>query len=152
MNRRRFLKFAGLASAVEFFFGKLEPALGQTWQKLGPVAQIASRVRLPQRGIRRSLPTIAAGPSHSIALRSDGLVFATGNNSQGRLGNNTIVNKSTYVQAVGISNAVMVASGGLYSVALRSDGLVFAAGGNGQGRLGDNTVANKSTFVQVVSP
>jgi hypothetical protein len=34
MNRRKFLKFAGIAGGARAFFGSLPPALAQTWQKI----------------------------------------------------------------------------------------------------------------------
>jgi alpha-tubulin suppressor-like RCC1 family protein len=94
---------------------------------------------------------MAGGNQHSLALRSDGLVFACGRNDFGQLGDNTTVNKSTYVQALLISNVVALAAGILHSLALRSDGLIFGCGDNsGPGQLGDNTSTKRSTFVQAV--
>jgi alpha-tubulin suppressor-like RCC1 family protein len=47
-----------------------------------------------------SVVALAAGGMYSLALRSDGLVFASGDNTKGQLGVNSTVSKKTYVQAV----------------------------------------------------
>ena len=66
---------------------------------------------------------VAAGASHSLALRADGTVAAWGDNSAGQ----TTV-------PVGLSNVVAVAAGGYHSLALRTDGTVAAWGYNGSGQ------------------
>jgi alpha-tubulin suppressor-like RCC1 family protein len=45
---------------------------------------------------------VASGSYHTIALRSDGLSFTCGKNSNGQVGDNTVVDKVTFVQAIGI--------------------------------------------------
>lgn len=62
---------------------------------------------------------VAAGGSHSLALRSDGTVAAWGNNTAGA------ANVPT-----GLSNVVAVAGGGAHSLALKGDGTVVAWGNN----------------------
>ena len=152
IHRRAFLKLAGLSSVVSAFLGNLHPVLAATWQYPGGTITGVNGVRVPRRGGRYKMPTLGAGYYHSLALRSDGLVFGTGYNFQGQLGDNTTVRKSTYVQAVGVSNIVALAAGYCHSLALRSDGLVFASGYNVYGQLGNNTQVNKSSYVQAVSP
>jgi alpha-tubulin suppressor-like RCC1 family protein len=155
-NRRGLLKFAGVTSLVaiaEKLF--INHAHAQTWRRLTGTATGGSthkRVRLPQRGMWKNSAVISGGSSHTVALRSDGLVFASGNNSFGQLGDNTAANKSTFVQAIGISNVVAVACGNAHTVAIRSDGLVFATGSSYRAQLGDNSgwYSHKSTFVQAI--
>ncbi len=104
-NRRGLLKFAGVTSLVaiaENLF--VNPARAQTWLRLTGTATGGSthkRVRLPQRGMRKNSAVISGGSSHTVALRSDGLLFACGYNTTGQLGDNTTTNKSTFVQAIG---------------------------------------------------
>ena len=98
------------------------------------------------------MATLAILNFFTIALRSDGLVFGTGTNTNGQLGDNTVTSRLTFVQAIGISNAIAVAAGQYHSVALRSDGLVFTTGDNTEGALGINSTLGKSTFVQAINP
>lgn len=80
---------------------------------------------------------IAAGGYHSLAVRTDGTVWAWGNNSYGQLGDGTFTNRTRAVQVGGLSGSVTsVAAGIWFSVARRSDGTVLAWGDNDYGQLG----------------
>jgi len=92
----------------------------------------------------------SAGTSHSLGLRANGTLWAWGNNSQGRLGDNTVVSKRSPVSVVGGFTDWIQASAGYHSLGLRANGTLWAWGFNGQGRLGDNTIVNKSSPVSVV--
>jgi len=92
---------------------------------------------------------VAAGSSHTVALRRDGTVWAWGQNEQGQLGDGTTRDRSTPVQVQGLTNAIAVAAGWDHTVALRRDGTVWAWGRNGEGQLGDGTTTDRLTPVQV---
>jgi len=95
-------------------------------------------------------PMIAAGIDHTVALRSDGTVWAWGNNWNGTLGDGTRTSRSTPVQVQNLSNITSVTVGIDHTVALRSDGTVWAWGANWWfGQLGDGTNTSRSTPVQV---
>ncbi len=99
---------------------------------------------------------IAAGEVHSIALKSDGTVWAWGGNT-GKLGNNTNFNSPTPVQVLGLggegilTEIIAIAANRDHSVAIKSDGTVWAWGDNRYGQLGDNTQTNRSTPIKVVN-
>jgi hypothetical protein len=65
---------------------------------------------------------IAAGSSHSVALKSDGTVVAWGNNLFGQI---TI--------PIGLTGVMAIAAGEYHTVALKSDGTVVAWGWNADG-------------------
>src|SRR5205823_208038 len=93
---------------------------------------------------------IAAGGLHSLALKSDGTVWAWGYNAYGALGNGTAISSSTPVQVSGLSGVTALAGGYGHSLALKSDGTVRAWGYNYYGELGNGTAFNDSlTPVQV---
>ncbi|SKA94319.1 delta-60 repeat domain-containing protein [Prosthecobacter debontii] len=80
--------------------------------------------------------------------------YAWGENSSGRIGDNTVTNRTSPV-AVDTSGALehktvlKVAAGGSHSLALCSDGSVVAWGENGNGQLGNNSVTDSSVPVLV---
>ena len=80
-----------------------------------------------------------AGGYHSLAIGSDGYVYAWGLNDHGQLGNNTTSNSSTPVRVHGPGNtgeglkAIQVAAGAWNSMALAADGTVYTWGSISKG-------------------
>ncbi|GMU05624.1 hypothetical protein ASNO1_18770 [Corallococcus caeni] len=93
---------------------------------------------------------IAAGDYHSLVVRPDGTVRASGDNNSGQLGNGTKTDSVTPVQVPGLSGVVAVAAGYQHSLALKQDGTVWAWGYNAHGQLGDGTTLDRTTPVQVI--
>jgi alpha-tubulin suppressor-like RCC1 family protein len=96
---------------------------------------------------------VAAGNWHSLALRSDGSVWAWGRNNYGQLGDGSTQQRSTPVQVMGLTGVVAIAAGDDFSVALQADaaegGIVWAWGRNQYGQLGDGTTVDRVTPVRV---
>ena len=107
---------------------------------LAPVAASAADI---------ATPMIAAKYYHSLALKSDGTVWAWGQNTYGQVGDGTTTNKRTPVQVSGLNGVTAVAAGEYHSLALKSDGTVWAWGENGHGQLGDGTTTDSGAPVQV---
>jgi alpha-tubulin suppressor-like RCC1 family protein len=96
-----------------------------------------------------------AGYAHSIALKSDGTVWAWGNNASGQVGDNSTTNRLTPVRVtpaapVYPSTFKAVAAGTNHSLALRNDGTVWAWGANIDGQLGTGNTTSSLVPVQVV--
>lgn len=87
--------------------------------------------------------------AHSMALKSDGTVWAWGSNIYGQLGNASTTNTNTPVQTLLLNNVIAIAAGGWHSVALKSDGTVWTWGWNMDGQLGDGTLSDKIIPTQV---
>jgi len=85
------------------------------------------------------ITAVAAGHDHSLALRSDGTVWAWGDNTYGELGNDTTTGGSTPVEVQDLTHVVALAAGWRHSAALRSDGTVWTWGANDDGELGNGT-------------
>ncbi|MHB1126948.1 MAG: RCC1 domain-containing protein [Bacillota bacterium] len=100
-------------------------------------------------GFLTGVVAIYANGSSSLALKSDGTVWAWGNNYYGQLGDNSTTNRLAPVQVSSLTNVVAVAAGSSHSMALKSDGSVWTWGYNGYGQLGDNTTTNRLTPIQV---
>lgn len=91
---------------------------------------------------------VAAGASHSLALLSDGTVWAWGLNSSGQLGINSTVNSSKAVQIQSLTSVSAIAAGRVHSLAVKSDGTVWAWGNNGSGQLGTGNTNSSLVPVQ----
>ena len=92
---------------------------------------------------------ISAGYQHSVAVKSDGTVWAWGSNASGQLGDATTTDRSSPTQVQGLSGVKAVSAGNAHTLALKSDGTVWAWGDNSSGQLGDGTTTNRSSPVQV---
>lgn len=79
---------------------------------------------------------IAAGRSHSLALKSDGTVWAWGSNEYGQLGIGSTVDSAVPVQVGGLSGITAIACGWQHSLAVDGSGNVWAWGLNSCGQLG----------------
>jgi alpha-tubulin suppressor-like RCC1 family protein len=86
-------------------------------------------------GISGTVTQVAAGWYHSLALASDGTVWAWGDNQYGELGDGNVIQSDTPVQ-LGLSDVTQIAAGDDWSLALRSDGTVWAWGNNQYNELG----------------
>ena len=107
-----------------------------------------------QGNVLEKVVGISAGANHSLFLKSDGTVWSSGENSEGRLGDGTTTNRTGAVQVMKTSveslNGVSSISGGYFhSVFLKNDGSIFTVGLNADGQLGDSTYSNRIFPVQV---
>jgi alpha-tubulin suppressor-like RCC1 family protein len=70
---------------------------------------------------------VAGGRVHGLALRSDGTVWAWGQNDHGQLGRGIITSEGVAPARVAVLNRVTkISAGRKFGLALRSDGIVFA--------------------------
>jgi alpha-tubulin suppressor-like RCC1 family protein len=91
---------------------------------------------------------VAGGISHTAAVKTDGTLWTWGSNSNGPLGDNTTINRSTPVTTfAGGTNWKQVAGGNNHTAAIKTDGTLWTWGINTSGRLGDNTATTRSTPV-----
>jgi hypothetical protein len=85
---------------------------------------------------------ISAGDFHNLALKTDGTLWAWGDNAKGQLGDGSTTGRLVPTQIVtGYPGNfdklwVAVASGGSHSLALHADGTLWAWGDNGSGQAG----------------
>lgn len=93
---------------------------------------------------------IGGGYYHTLFLRADGTILASGFNFYGQLGGGFGGQIENFVPVSGIRNAAQVAGGGFHSLALLTDGTVRAWGYNLSGQLGDDSTRDSLTPVTVV--
>ena len=126
-------------------------------------------VRMPDRNTYPDLPAdftylqVSAGWRHSLALGSDGNVYAWGYNTYGQLGDGTTSSRNTPVRVKTPDRKtypdlpkdftyLQVSAGRDHSLAVGSDGNAWAWGWNGYGRLGDGTTSDRHAPVRVKTP
>ena len=134
---------------------------GTTTERHAPVM-----VRTPDRKTYPDLPAdftylqVSAGTDHSLALGSDGNVYAWGYNYYGQLGNNRSGDNANPVPvrvrdpanptdtSQGLK-AAQVRAGYHFSLAVGSDGNAYAWGYNRNGQLGNDTTKDSNIPVRV---
>jgi alpha-tubulin suppressor-like RCC1 family protein len=94
---------------------------------------------------------IEAGTGHSLAVKSDGTVWAWGSGSYGKLGYGGTNDATTPVKINGLTGIITVDVGQHHSLALKNDGTVWAWGFNNMGQLGDGTIENRLVPVKIDS-
>ena len=94
------------------------------------------RIDTPTTPVR--FAQVSAGQSHSLAVGSDGNLYAWGDNQNGQLGDGTTTNRtaSTMAAAPAGKRFVQVAAGNGHSMALDRDGRVWTWGSNEREQLG----------------
>lgn len=101
------------------------------------------RARIP------NVIAIAAGSSHSLALRRDGSLWAWGENQSGQLGAQGISKTNRPIPVGTNTHWRQVAAGDGYSLALRNDHTLWAWGDNLRGQLGLGDLARATEPQQV---
>jgi alpha-tubulin suppressor-like RCC1 family protein len=93
--------------------------------------------------------TISVGSNHSLALKTNGTIWAWGYNLNGQLGNgnSSILLSPTIIGTD--TDWVSISAGGNSSYAIKSNGQLFAWGQNNQSQLGDGSTINKNTPTQI---
>jgi alpha-tubulin suppressor-like RCC1 family protein len=116
---------------------------GGAWYQSTPV-QVASGVA-----------SVSAGYDHTMFVKTDGTLWAMGNNSDGQLGDGTATFRRIPVQVA--SGVASVAAGTNHTMFVKTDGTLWAVGCQDFGELGDGSVeppftsTYRSTPVQVAS-
>ena len=101
----------------------------------------------PARAART--PQLATGNRFTVVLKSDGTLWATGENGNGQLGDGSTSGRTAPVQVGTDDDWVAVAGGDFHMVAVKSNGTLWAWGNNNYGQLGDNTTTERHAPVQI---
>jgi len=97
-----------------------------------------------------TIKSVNAGSDHSLAVTTNGRVYAWGLNGNGQLGDGTIIQRyrPTLIAFTGLESGETIQSidgGFYYSLGVTSNGKVFAWGRNQFGQLGDGTIIQRNS-------
>jgi alpha-tubulin suppressor-like RCC1 family protein len=104
----------------------------------------------PEQIVASNVTAIAAGFFHSLFIKSDGSLWAMGDNEFGQLGVGTYITTNRPEQIVA-SNVTAIAAGFGHSLFIKSDGSLWAMGDNEFGQLGDGTYNSTNRPEQIVA-
>ncbi|MFC6937028.1 S8 family serine peptidase [Actinomadura yumaensis] len=101
-------------------------------------------------GVSTRPDAVAAGVTHSLAVKTDGSVWAWGGNSNGQLGDGTTIQHNTPIRVSELTGVGSVGAGIWHSLALRPGSGIYAWGRNDAGQLGSgSTEGNSATPVEI---
>ena len=109
-------------------------------------------------GVLTDVVSVIAGNNTVAAIKKDGTLWTWGYNTNGQLGDGTLVSRNLPVQVKGpggtdyLTDIASVAVGGFHMAALKTDGTLWSWGFNGDGQLGDGTKISRSWPAQVKGP
>ena len=116
---------------------------------LGDYGNYAHRSSPVQVGSLTNWSSISAGWNHSLAIRTDGSLWAWGVNSFGQLGDSSFDPRNYPVKVGTITSWAMVSAGRYHSLGIRTDGTLWAWGANSFGQLGDYSNSNRNSPVPI---
>lgn len=117
--------------------------------QIGDGSAAAMRTTPTQIGTATDWQSISCGGSHTIAIKTNGTLWAWGLNSSGQLGNGNNTNSNVPVQVGTDADWAFISAGDEFSLALKTNGSLWAWGRNDNNQLGDGTTAAKNSPTQI---
>lgn len=116
---------------------------------LGNGATVFGVYPLTQSGTATDWLSIEDVSIHSLALKNNGTLWASGVNTTGQLGIGTTANTSSFVQVGTASHWAKVRCGRQHTLAITNTGTLWTWGLNSSGQLGDGTTTQRTTPVRI---
>ncbi len=116
--------------------------------------KLADQVKTSSSAFLTGVAAIAAGDNFSVAVKTDGTVWAWGDNGSGQIGIGSTQTQKYAVQVTlsgggGLTGVKRAACGSTHVVAVKTDGTVWSWGNNTNGQLGNGTTTQAKNPVQV---
>ncbi|UHO39641.1 T9SS type A sorting domain-containing protein [Chryseobacterium capnotolerans] len=93
--------------------------------------------------------TVSTGSFHVLGIKTDGTLWAWGENLAAQLGDGTTVSKNTPTQIGTDNNWLKVSAGDSHTAAIKTDGTLWTWGDNQQGQLGNGTTVKRIVPEQI---
>jgi len=107
------------------------------------------RFKITRIGTDTDWKFASALSSHSLAIKNNNTLWASGDNTYGEIGDGTNINKSSFTK-IGInSNWQSISAGLQYSHAIQTDGTLWAWGDNRFNQLGDGTYIDRNFPIKI---
>lgn len=101
-------------------------------------------------GATKTFCSVAPGNTHCVGLDKNGRLWAWGQNTNGRIGDNTTTARYTPISVLGsVKTFCQITSGANYTLAIAKNGRVWSWGANNNGFLGDNSTTSRLTPVNI---
>jgi alpha-tubulin suppressor-like RCC1 family protein len=127
--------------------GNIQGQLGQ-----GDFGFLTRRHTYTQIGTDTDWAFCCGGHQHSLAIKTNGNLYAWGRNTFGQFGDGTTTTRSTTPLLIGTdTDWAAAACGRDFSVALKTDGTMWSTGRNLTGELGQGAVGDNPTWTQIGS-
>ncbi|NYE62719.1 hypothetical protein FHW58_003938 [Duganella sp. 1224] len=95
---------------------------------------------------------IAAGGAHTLAVRSNGTLWAWGANSDGQLGDGSGIDQISPIQVGADRTWVSISAGAGHSAGLKADNSLWTWGRNADGQLGNGKTVISAVPVSISNP
>ena len=118
------------------------------WPVLG-YTNVQNTVSLRRIGNENDWRSVTVGDSQCLAIKSNGTLWAWGENLNYQLGDGTKITRSTPVPSIPGNDWKQAASGGASSFALKNNGTLWAWGNNWTGQLGVGNTKATTNATQV---
>ncbi len=118
----------------------------------GDSEHVSTPVEILVGGTSGGVAAVSSGVYHTMILKDDGTLWATGRNDAGQLGTGDTTDVSTPVEILvdGVSGSVAaVAAGGSHTIILKTDGTLWVTGNNNYGELGTGDTTGVNTPVEI---
>jgi hypothetical protein len=117
---------------------------------LSSTTKSAVPVQVVLAGNANNWSAVSAGLKHTVAIRTDGTLWTWGSNSNGQIGNNTLLDQTAPVQIGTSTGWTSVAAGGQHSIGMMLDNTLWTWGLNADGQLGNGQNTDQRVPVLVV--
>ena len=123
-----------------------------SWGQLGDNTLTHRSSPVQVVGFASTWSSVSCGSDHAAAIKTDGTLWNWGQNFNGRLGDNTLIHKSSPIQTVALgTNWKQVSCGAYFTAAIKTDGTLWMWGQGNNGQLGTNTITHRSSPIQTVA-